>query len=210
MTYYLIDFENVHVAGIQHPELCTEGDQVCIFYGPVSQDLPLTAIHALFQKKVLLQTIPVNTGTKNALDFQLTTQLGYLIGQGEHSGAAYRIVSGDTGYDCVVAYWTSRNVDIARIPNLEGKAAKAPEAAKTSGKTGTSRKHSKGIISTTKAEVLQYLTPEEYEDDILNIINGYKTKQSISNYFAKHFRDSQKSSAIYKKLKPLLAEKGKT
>jgi hypothetical protein len=231
MTYYLIDFENVHAAGIGNPAICAEGDIVCIYYGADSQDLPLETIHAFFQKQVGLQTVPVNTGSKNALDFQLTTHLGYLIGSGEHSGAAYRIVSNDTGFDCVVTYWKDRGIDIARIADLTGvekKTAKArqkpkaepqqkPEPAQgaepkpsAESRTKKVKKNSKGIISTTKAEMLQYLEPDEYEDELLDIFNGYKTRTSINNYFAKHFRDSQKASAIYKKLKPLMAAKGKS
>jgi hypothetical protein len=200
----LIDFENVHAAAIANPALCVEGDVVCIYYGASSQDLPLETIHTFFQKRVGLETMPVNTGTKNALDFQLATHLGWLIGSGEHSGASYRIVSNDTGFDCVVAYWKEKGMDIARIPDLSGK-EKSPAKAKQQPK-----KTSKGIISTTKAEMLMYLEPDEYEDEVLKIFNGYKTRTSINNYLAKHFRDSQKASAIYKKLKPLMAEKGKS
>jgi hypothetical protein len=131
----------------------------------------------------------------------------------------------------VVTYWKDRGIDIARIADLTGvekKTSKArqkpkaepqqkPEPAqgaepKTSAEPRTKKvkKNSKGIISTTKAEMLQYLEPDEYEDELLDIFNGYKTRTSINNYFAKHFRDSQKASAIYKKLKPLMAAKGKS
>jgi flagellar biosynthesis GTPase FlhF len=243
--------------------------------------------------------VPVNTGSKNALDFQLTTHLGYLIGKGEHSGAAYRIVSNDTGFDCVVTYWKDKGIDIARIIDLAGseknvsqpkkksqtrqkrgekqkaetepqakpepkqKAETEPQAkpeskqkAKTNPKAKNeskqkaesepqqknepaqkaepmpqqntapapkstpeqkaapkkknAKKTSKGIISTTKAEMLQYLDPDEYEDGLLDIFNGYKSRTTINNYFAKHFRDSQKASVIYKKLKPLMAAKEKS
>jgi hypothetical protein len=286
MTYYLIDFENVHASGIADPAVCVEGDIVCIYYGADSQDLPLETIHAFYQKHVGLQTVPVNTGSKNALDFQLTTHLGYLIGSREHSGAAYRIVSNDTGYDCVVTYWKDHGIDIARIADLTGvekntakkkavrsKAKPSPEPKKsaeakskpsaeqkqitepeqsTENKPSTEPKQStenkpstepkpstetkpsaeqkpnteqkknsahrkkrtgnsaRGIIRTTKTEMLQYLEPDEYEDELLDIINGYKTRTSINNYLGKHFRDSQKASVIYKKLKPLMAEKGKS
>lgn len=57
---------------------------------------------------------------------------------------------------------------------------------------------------------MQYLTEEEYSDKILEIFNSYKTKVAINNGLSKEFRDSQKSSAIYKKLKVLLKEKHKS
>ena len=62
---------------------------------------------------------------------------------------------------------------------------------------------------TTKEELLNYLSNEEYSDRILEIINNYKTIRSIVNALDKEFRDSQKSGAIYKKLKPLLKERKK-
>lgn len=62
----------------------------------------------------------------------------------------------------------------------------------------------------TKEELLQYLTEEEYSDKILEIFNSYKTRVAINNGLSKEFRDSQKSSAIYKKLKGLLKEKQKS
>jgi hypothetical protein len=250
MTYYLIDFENVHAAGISNPALCEPGDIVCIYFGTASQDLPLETIHAFFQRQIRLETVPVNTGSKNALDFQLATHLGYLIGSREHADAGYRIVSNDTGYDCVIAYWKEKGVDIERIADLTGQEKSAPSRQKqkpkkktaakdsasskskeasakegtsskqkeTSAKEGTSsktkeattRKNTKEIISTSKEEMLRYLEPDEYVDELLVIFNGYKTRTSINNYLAKYFRDSQKASAIYKKLKPLMTEKGKS
>jgi hypothetical protein len=155
MTYYLIDFENVHAAAIANPALCVEGDVVCIYYGASSQDLPLETIHTFFQKRVGLETMPVNTGTKNALDFQLATHLGWLIGSGEHSGASYRIVSNDTGFDCVVAYWKEKGMDIARIPDLSGKTRRRRNAKAKSQPKKTdaqSPKTSRNTNSTTKAE----------------------------------------------------------
>jgi hypothetical protein len=216
MTYYLIDFENVHAAGISNPALCEPGDIVCIYFGTASQDLPLETIHAFFQRQIRLETVPVNTGSKNALDFQLATHLGYLIGSREHADAGYRIVSNDTGYDCVIAYWKEKGVDIERIADLTGQEKSAPSRQKqkpkkkTAAKEATTRKNTKEIISTSKEEMLRYLEPDEYVDELLVIFNGYKTRTSINNYLAKYFRDSQKASAIYKKLKPLMTEKGKS
>jgi hypothetical protein len=216
MTYYLIDFENVHAAGISNPALCEPGDIVCIYFGTASQDLPLETIHAFFQRQIRLETVPVNTGSKNALDFQLATHLGYLIGSREHADAGYRIVSNDTGYDCVIVYWKEKGVDIERIADLTGQEKSAPSRQKqkpkkkTAAKEATTRKNTKEIISTSKEEMLRYLEPDEYVDELLVIFNGYKTRTSINNYLAKYFRDSQKASAIYKKLKPLMTEKGKS
>ncbi|MDE5824886.1 MAG: hypothetical protein K2H91_09450, partial [Lachnospiraceae bacterium] len=113
-----------------------------------------------------------------------------------------------------------RNVSVKRIPNFMGeekdsKAAAATETAEEELKARTKPKaKSKSKISdsnkATKEELLQYLTEEEYSDKILEIFNSYKTRVAINNGLSKEFRDSQKSSAIYKKLKTLLKEKQKS
>ena len=77
--------------------------------------------------------------------------------------------------------------------------AKAKPKTKAKSKVSDSNK-------ATKEELLQYLTEEEYTDKILEIFNSYKTRVAINNGLSKEFRDSQKSSAIYKKLKVLLKE----
>ena len=66
------------------------------------------------------------------------------------------------------------------------------------------------INKATREELLAYLSDEEYSDVILEIINSYKSKVSIKNALDKQFRDSQKSSVIYKKLKSLFKDKKKT
>ncbi len=81
--------------------------------------------------------------------------------------------------------------------------AKAKPKTKAKSKVSDSNK-------ATKEELLQYLTEEEYTDKILEIFNSYKTRVAINNGLSKEFRDSQKSSAIYKKLKVLLKEKQKS
>lgn len=47
-------------------------------------------------------------------------------------------------------------------------------------------------------------------EQVLAIFNQYKSKQAICNGMAKKFKDSKKTSVIYKKLKPLLKEKHKS
>ena len=88
---------------------------------------------------------------------------------------------------------------------VEEPKVKAKAKPKTKGKSKVSDSN-----KATKEELMQYLTEEEYSDKILEIFNSYKTRVAINNGLSKEFRDSQKSSVIYKKLKVLLKEKQKS
>ena len=53
----------------------------------------------------------------NALDFQLVTQLGYLLCENQEN--RYVIVSNDTGFDAAVRYWKQRNMPVQRLSGKE-------------------------------------------------------------------------------------------
>ena len=59
-------------------------------------------------------------------------------------------------------------------------------------------------------EIRNYLADDEDPEQVLAIFNQYKSKQAICNGMAKKFKDSKKTSVIYKKLKPLRKEKHKS
>lgn len=62
----------------------------------------------------------------------------------------------------------------------------------------------------TLSEISALVSAEENPSEVLSIINQYKTKSSIANGLSKLYKDTKKSSAVYKKLKPLLKEKNKS
>lgn len=214
MNYYFIDYENVHADGLTGVEQIAEDDIVCVMYTEQSKSFSLELVEKIAKQKARLESYKAGTGTKNALDFQLSSYLGYIIAKNTDAAVEYHIVSKDTGFDCLVDFWRSRNVNVKRIANLSGE-EKEPEAvekkAETKQKTRTGGKSKVSDDNkATKEELLEYLTEDEYSDKILEIFNSYKTKVAINNGLSKEFRDNQKSSAIYKKLKGLLKEKKKT
>lgn len=142
----------------------------------------------------------------------MASYLGYMIAKGDCTEDCFYIVSRDTGFNHLVDFWAERKVKVKRIANFEdgekdSKAAVLTEESKPKAKSKSKISDSN---KATKEELLQYLTEEEYSDKILEIFNSYKTKVAINNGLSKEFRDSQKSSAIYKKLKVLLKEKQKS
>ena len=102
---YLIDFENVSSEGLSGITYLSEEDQVIIFYSNNSNRISMK-MHILVGKSVCrIDYFEVLVGGKNALDHQLSSWLGYLIGTGA-AERNYYIVSRDMGYKHVANFWT--------------------------------------------------------------------------------------------------------
>lgn len=120
MAYYLIDFENVKSRGMEGVELLTEEDTVCIFYSDNADSMTFDLHRKLNETKANIIYHKVAVGTKNALDFQLATYLGYLIcgQQSEGIHPDYFIVTKDNGFTSLMVYWKAQGVPVRIIRNL--------------------------------------------------------------------------------------------
>ncbi len=120
MAYYLIDFENVKSRGMEGVELLTEEDAVCIFYSDNADSMTFDLHRKLNETKAKIIYHKVAVGTKNALDFQLATYLGYLICEQQREGIHpdYFIVTKDNGFTSLMVYWKAQGVPVRIIRNL--------------------------------------------------------------------------------------------
>ena len=120
MAYYLIDFENVKSRGMEGVELLTEEDTVCIFYSDNADSMTFDLHRKLNETKANIIYHKVAVGTKNALDFQLATYLGYLICEQQREGIHpnYFIVTKDNGVTSLMVYWKAQGVPVRIIRNL--------------------------------------------------------------------------------------------
>lgn len=208
MNYYLVDYENIRADSLKELTGVQEGDEMILFYSEQCKNISLEVIENIVRLNVQFSCFKVITGTKNALDFQLSSYLGYLIGKFEEN-AAYYIVSNDKGFDCLCEYWERLDKSVKRIvfqkqePEVK---VENKEVIKTSEKK---RKVKESDIASLE-EIKSLLTEEDEPEEVLKIFNQYKTKQAICNGMAKYFKDSKRASAIYKKLKSLLKEKHKS
>lgn len=204
MNYYLVDFENVKTDGIKDLKGLKEGDELIIFYSETCKNITLDVLDSFFKLNVKCRSFKVNVGTKNALDFQLASYLGYLIGQ-HKSSTGYHIVSNDKGFEVVAKFWKDQKYNVKCVSITQA-------ATKSEPKKATPKKKSK-VSANDKAtieEIKTLIDKNDQPEEVLKIFNQYKTKQAISNGLAKHFKDSKKSSEIYKKLKPLIKAKNKS
>lgn len=188
MGYYLVDYENVKKDGLNAINKLTEKDRVCIFYSQNAETMTFGLHRRLNESVAQITFQKVEVGTKNALDFQLVTFLGYIIAKNEEKN--YYIVTKDNGFNSVCLYWAKRNVNVTIVADVSGRNLKEEEDE---------------LIN----EVDKLLTDKEIVNKVAEIILQYKTKQGINNALIKNFpsKDHKQASEIYKAIKPLLKDK---
>lgn len=111
---YLVDFENVGCDGLDGIENLDGKKKVIIFYSSKSNRLSFEMHLMIGRSQAQFDYYGVAVGGKNALDHQLSTYLGYLIGTGVAD--KYMIVSKDNGYRFLTDFWASnRNMEVSCI-----------------------------------------------------------------------------------------------
>ena len=102
MAIYLVDFENIGYNGLKGIEKLPEGDQVHLFYSSNADKLTFDIHLCINASKARIFYYKVETGAKNALDFQLATYLGSLTAQNPDEN--YFIVSNDDGFHYIIQF----------------------------------------------------------------------------------------------------------
>ena len=129
-TIFLIDFENVHEAGLQGLENCNGDCSVHLFYSQNANKLSLDLLRGL---KAAFFVHKVQPG-RQSLDMQLVSYLGYLIGT-EGTDCRYVIVSKDTDFTNTPLFWqTEAGIDVIRQSSVAGGELAAPAKAARSGR----------------------------------------------------------------------------
>lgn len=198
MNHFLIDFENVSSDELKRVKCIKKNDDVILFYSDACKNVSLESLNVLSKHGVHFSLLKITNKTKNALDFQLASHLGYLIGTCPAEDT-YRIVSKDKGYDCLTAFWKARRKEVVRLDIVQ----KPNEA------TTTKKSKVNPADEVTIQELSSILEKKYNPEQILPIINKYKTKVAINNGIMKLVKDSKLASVIYQKLKPLLNKKNK-
>ncbi len=122
-VYYLVDSENIGGDWVDLVSVANKNDRILVFYTDKSVHISCAKARMLYEcDRNIIEWIPCSAGTKNALDFQLVTQLGAIIPR--HAASEYVIFSNDNGFDVVVDYWCKNGVRVS-------KAHKAPPRKQT-------------------------------------------------------------------------------
>ena len=115
---YLIDSENVGDFWIPLLELPADKSELIVFYTRNSPHMSYDSLIRLKESDRTVTFIKCYEGT-NSLDFQLVSELGYLIGKNE--SGSFVIVTNDTGFDAAVKYWRRNKKSVKRITGKECK-----------------------------------------------------------------------------------------
>lgn len=101
---YFVDLENVAAHFLFMSENLTAEDMVLIFMRHTQYGIPdmksslEKAISDFREKRIHYQIIDMKSSGKNAMDFQICTALGYMVGL-HGTNAEYYIISEDRGYE---------------------------------------------------------------------------------------------------------------
>lgn len=106
MRYFLVDYENVNWAGLYGISFLTEDDTVLIFYSDHADTVNFTTLDYIMRSKALIKRHRITKFGNNALDFQLSTYVGYLLGT--HTEGEVYIISKDQGYLSVLDFCRER------------------------------------------------------------------------------------------------------
>ncbi|MPM65490.1 hypothetical protein SDC9_112387 [bioreactor metagenome] len=188
MSYYLVDYENVKREGLNAINKLTNKDKVSIFYSENADTLSFGLHRRLNESAAQITYQKVEVGTKNALDFQLVTFLGFIIANKEDT--SYCIVTKDNGFNSVCNYWSKKSINVTIVADLSGRDLNQER-------------------DELYAEVNKCIGDVEMSNKVTDIILQYKTKQGINNALIKNFpsKDHKQASDIYKQIKPLLKDK---
>ena len=131
--YYLVDFENVGIKGLEGLEELSNDDYVHLFSTPHGKKLNSVTLERFNSVHLQMHNAPVKD---QSVDKHLVSYLGYLLGKGNKSGSVI-VISNDRGYDDIINFWKrerriacQRSCSIKKA--LSEKAASNSVAAKVS------------------------------------------------------------------------------
>lgn len=200
---YFIDTENVgNMWGISP----TSGDLVLVFFSKAFPSIAGRNLSLIRKANASVECFECVQGT-NALDFQLSTELGYRIAK--DPTAEYVIISNDTGYDAVVHFWLDRSIKVKRVSvDLSQIHVKKAEKKKEQKKDAVESK-----MASKLAEYHSLLEtkniPADYIPDILSAIEATAScpqneRLNAACQFIVKQRGQKKGVSIYKKARPTL------
>lgn len=109
MKIYLVDFENVKSKGLEGIDKLEETDNVIIFFSENSDTLSFEMHQKVLSSKADIEYFKVSVGGKNALDFQLSTLLGFMVAKETYTHIF--VISNDKGFDFLHAFWCGKYID---------------------------------------------------------------------------------------------------
>ena len=188
MKHYLIDSENVGDFWIPLLELPAEQAELVVFYTKNSPHMSYDSLIKLKESDRTVTFIKCYEGT-NALDFQLCSELGYLIAV--NKGDDFIIVTNDTGYDAAVKYWRHKEYSVKRI---------AGKDSRTGGRRrSTARTDVAGEVSAILNRLVRMPDAEEKdaEEDVKDAVSAVYEADVPEDTYAEPAYEEEEETADY-------------
>jgi len=139
-TYYLVDFENVGLKGLEGARSLTKGDWVHLFSTRNAPKINTATLANFNATNLLVHEVPAKS---QSVDMHLVSYLGYLLGSCEDTPEIV-ILSNDTDYDDIVSYWKKeKGVIIKRRESILAEAPKPAAKPARAKRTVTAKKAAK-------------------------------------------------------------------
>ena len=154
-TYYLIDFENVGLKGLEGAQNLTKSDWIHLFSTRNAPKINTATLANFNATNLLVHEVPAKS---QSVDMHLVSYLGHLLGSCE-AVPQIVILSNDTDYDDIVSFWNiEKGVIIRRRDKFQAEEPKTP-APKTA--RGRKAAASKKAAAETKVQETRKETPAE-------------------------------------------------
>lgn len=140
--HVFVDFENVHQ--IDLAVIGSKAVSFTLLVGPRQTKLDAALVEKLFEHAVSVQLARLTSIGRNALDFAVAYYLGRAVAN-DPTGY-FHIVSGDTGFDPLIAYLRGKHVDVSRHDSF----ATLPFAGPTRRSTPITRTTAEKVKSRSK------------------------------------------------------------
>jgi len=196
-TYYLIDFENVGLKGLEGAEKLTRYDHVYLFSTRNAPKIDTATLSTFKRTNLLVHEVPAKS---QSLDMHLVSYLGYLIGSCE-AAPRFVIISNDTDYDDVARFWSEElSIPVARRGQLQpgtvkpasvkvavaktqpapkkasGSAKKSPEKAAPKEQPAPEKTAAPDDKTAVNDAVMKTLSAEKYDNEIASFVASQVTK----------------------------------
>lgn len=212
MIIYLVDYENVGVAGLNGLSKLDSNAKLVIFYSEHADKLTFGLHKKLCESDACIEYMRVDVSSgKNALDFQLACYAGICLEKLQNSYIF--IVSKDKGYDCLKKIANKYHSKLKRVDDLTNYSklflnptTKLIEPITDKSETSYD-KLSKVIFEYISKLDLGEFEAKELSASIAEIYNTYKTKVAINSHIQKLVKNNDLHQSICKAIKPLLKEK---
>lgn len=165
-NYYLIDYENVHGAGLEGCKKLGKNDHVFIFFTKNAKSLDMTTISELGHMPFDFDTEEVPAG-KQSLDMHIASFVGYLVGM-HGKDCKVVIVSKDNDYNDIISYWNKQGYKISRSDKIGADKPETKQNPESSKKTKLNQ------------EIMQKIREGGYDATVAN-----KVSHIVSTYYGK-------------------------